>query len=183
MKERYLARGCSCVDIHEAIARRLYLPGSDQGILEAEFLEVPPGLFFARISRRYGIRTREEYAISEAAKASKTPCVVTMSVNDANFGHLSGKIWNATVYSDPGRRIHGEYKLVEGFQGISGRVAVVALDNMSDEDLIAVCTKVGFLLPGWKRFRYKPYEEYLKDPRFKEPTTPGEFEDWLRGLK
>lgn len=183
MKERYLARGCAALDIHEAISYRLYLPGSDQGILEPEFVQTPPGLFFSQGQSLNIVRTRQEYAVDEAKKASKIPCVITMRIDEANFRNLHKRVWNARVTLDNFGRLRSVYDAVENLKGFSGRVVAVALDKMSDADLVAVETRVGFLLPEWKRFKYQYYEEYLKNPQFKNPTTPEDYENWLKGLE
>lgn len=183
MKERYLARGCASSDIYEVISKRLFLSGSNQGILESAFLETPPGLFFSQGGSLNITRNRQEYAISEAKKAGKMPFVITMHINEANFRYIHKRIWNAKVSEDFLRRFRVKYEPIKDLQGFSGRVAVIALDKMSDDELIAVDTRVGFLLPERGKFKYQSYEEYLRKPEFMRLISQDEYQKWIKGLE
>ena len=182
MKEIDLTRGCVALDIYEVISKRLNLPGSDKEFRRLGSAEVLPGLFFSQSSSLHKIIGRsEQYAVDEAERAGKMPFVITMRINEENFGCIGDRVWIPRPGSDFLSKTSFKYDPVRNFSELIGSVAVIALNKMSDDELVNVNAGVGLLLPEGSKFQYRPYKEYLGDSSFKNPS-PDDF-DWLKGLK
>ncbi|MBI2330520.1 hypothetical protein HYU94_03940 [Candidatus Daviesbacteria bacterium] len=188
MKERFLTRGCVASDIYEVISKRLNLPGSRQQFLSSDLIQAPQGLFFSQGNSIRGIiKTSEQYAIAEAEREGKKPFVITMRINEENFGCIAGRVWIPRQVCGSlllvNSRIEFEYDSVQKFEGLKGSTVIIALDRMSDDELVEVSARVGLLLPEGNKFQYNSYKEYRKKPEFSNPGSMDEFNEWLKGFK
>jgi hypothetical protein len=160
--EKVFCRGFSAINMEIAVHRRLMIPNNS--VTVNVYDPEAPGLFFA--SGKDALTYAEETAMLMAKREQQKAFAMQLTITPDNFSHIAGKIYNVTPKRrDPSAH---DYDQAQSFNDVRPQQAVVSMEHLSHEDLIALSCIVG---TGTRvgRFRYTSYEElfqrYILNPK------------------